>query len=87
VSPEFILLNIHFLSFRIFEQLTLALKFFTVLKYFFVQDFWATCTCLENRVCPKIFQAGRAGGLPPPSAPFLVRLWLPFSCSDGRCLE
>jgi len=39
-------LNMYFLSFRIFEQLALALKnrvaleFFTVLKYFFtIQDF------------------------------------------------
>jgi len=40
VCPEFTVLNIYFLSFGIFEQLTLALtnrvalKFFTALKYF-----------------------------------------------------
>jgi len=40
VCPEFTVFNICFLSFRIFEQLALALKnrvalkFFTVLKYF-----------------------------------------------------
>jgi len=42
----FTVLNMYFLSFRIFEQLALALKnrialeFFTVLKYFFIiQEF------------------------------------------------
>jgi len=45
VCPEFTVVNIYFLSFRIFEQLALALKnrvalkFFTVLKYFIIQDF------------------------------------------------
>jgi len=40
MCPEFTVLNMYFLSFRIFEQLALALKnrvalkFFTVLKYF-----------------------------------------------------
>ena len=34
-----------------------ALKFFTVLNILFIiQDFWATCVCPENRVCPGIFQ-------------------------------
>jgi len=29
---------------------------FTVLNiYFYIQDFWATCACLENRACPEIF--------------------------------
>jgi len=55
VCPE----NFHwieiFLSFRIFEQLVLALKnrfdlqFFTVLKFFIIQDFWATCACPEEQ--------------------------------------
>jgi len=45
VCPEFTVLNIHFLSFRIFEQLALALKTrvalkcFTVLKYFYHSRF------------------------------------------------
>jgi len=45
VCPEFTVLNIYFLSFRIFEQLALALKnrvdlkFFTVLKYFYHSGF------------------------------------------------
>ena len=31
-----------------------AVKFSTVLNIFFtIQDFWATCSCLENRVCPE----------------------------------
>jgi len=79
-----------FLSFRIFEQLVLALKtefalnslywiyifyhrgFLSNLRLpwktelpwsfslygnvFIIQDFWATCACPENRVCPEIFQ-------------------------------
>ena len=60
--PWIHLLNAYFLSFRIFEQLALALKnrvalkFFTVLKNFFIiHEFWATCACPENRVCPEIF--------------------------------
>jgi len=24
--------------------------------FFIIQDIWATCACLENRVCPDIFQ-------------------------------
>ena len=83
----FTALNILF-TFRIFEQLSLALKnrvaleCFTVFKYFvhsgflsnsrlpkkklprnfslylnilYIQDFWATCACLENRVRPGNF--------------------------------
>ena len=50
-----------FLSFRIFEQLTLALKTEFVLKslywmyIFIIQDFWATCACPEKQSCPEIF--------------------------------
>jgi len=45
VCPEFIVLNIFSLSFRIFEQLALALKnrvalkFFIMLKYFYHSGF------------------------------------------------
>jgi len=45
MCPEFTVLNMYFLSFRIFEQLALALKnrvalkFFTVLKYFYNSGF------------------------------------------------
>ena len=47
-----------FLSFRIFEQLALALKTGFALNslywnMFIIQDFWATCACPENRVCPE----------------------------------
>jgi len=46
-----------FSPFRIFEQLALALKFFTVLNIFFIiQGFFEQlCACLENRFCPEIF--------------------------------
>jgi len=27
--------------------------------FFFIQEFWATCACPENRVCPEIFPVGR----------------------------
>jgi len=40
VCPEFIVLNIHLLSFRIFEQLALALKNRVALKFFTV---WNMC--------------------------------------------
>ena len=40
-------------------------------NFFTVQDFWATCACLENRVGPENFQA--SGGYHLPS-PRLVRL-------------
>jgi len=66
-------------TFRIFEQLALAimnrlaLKVFTYWNIFIIQDFWATCACPENRVWPKIFQAGGAASL---LSPRLVRLWL-----------
>ena len=52
-----------FLSFRIFDQIALALKNrvcpeFTVLNiYFYHSEFWTTCACPENRVCPEIFTA------------------------------
>jgi len=40
LCPELTVLNIYILSFRIFEQLELALKFFTVLNMFFtIQEF------------------------------------------------
>jgi len=54
-------LNILF-TFRIFEQLALVLKkkvcpeIFHCIEYsFYIQEFWATCTCPENRVFPEIF--------------------------------
>ena len=58
----FTVLNIYFLSFRIFEQLALALKNRVCLEIsqcieilFIIQDFWTTCACLENKVCSGIF--------------------------------
>jgi len=75
----FTVLNMLF-TFRIFEQLPLALKnrgcpgiFHCTEIFFIIQDFWATCGCPENRVFPEIFQT-REGGRPPPT-PRLVRLW------------
>ena len=32
--------------------------------FFIIQDFWTTCACPENRVCPENFQ-DRGGGRPP----------------------
>jgi len=49
----------YFLSFRIFEQLVLALKNrvpeFTALKYIFfiIQNFEQLALALKNRVCPE----------------------------------
>ena len=40
--------------------------------FFIIQEFWATCACPENRICPEIFQAG---GWQPPLVTRLVRLW------------
>jgi len=90
----------YFSSFRIFEQLALALKNRVALKiftvnifyhsgfwsnlrlpwkqslswihcseyiFFIIQDFWATCACPENRVCPKNFKD--RGAAAPPRAP------------------
>ena len=34
--------------------------------FFINQDFWATCACPENRVCPEIFQDRGGGRLPRP---------------------
>jgi len=60
--PEFTVLIVYFLSFRIFEQLKLSLKngvaleFFTVLKYFLsFRIFEQLALALKNRVAPKCF--------------------------------
>jgi len=60
VCPEFTALNIYFLSFRIFEQLALALKIkvdlkiFTVLKYFLsLRIFEQLALALKNTSCPE----------------------------------
>jgi len=64
VCPEFIVLNIHFLSFRIFEQLALALKnrvalkFVTVWNMYFIyflsfRIFEQLALALKNRVALK----------------------------------
>ena len=52
----------YFLSFRIFEQLALALKnrvcpeiFHSIEYTFYIQDFWATCVCPKNQSCPENF--------------------------------
>ena len=88
IALKFFAALIYFLSFRIFEQLALALKtelpwnfslywyifyhsgFLSNLRlpwkqsliwincfehiFFIIQDFWATCVCPENRVCPEL---------------------------------
>jgi len=50
------------ISVRIFDQLAFALKnrvcpelFHCIEIFGIIQEFWATCTCPENRVCPEIF--------------------------------
>ena len=61
--PEYAVLNMYFLLFRVFEQLALALKntvypeIFHCIEYvfFIIQDFWATCACPEKQSCPGIF--------------------------------
>jgi len=92
VSPEFTVLNICFLSFRIFEQLALALKnrvalkFFTILKYFSsFRIFEQVALALKTQLTLKLFQAG---GLPPtrPSASYAyVRCY--FSALDCESLR
>jgi len=72
----FTVLNMLF-TFRIFEQLALALKNrvcpeFTVLNiYFYHSKFWTTCACPENRVWPECFKPGgcRPFPAPPPRTP------------------
>jgi len=55
-GPEFTVLNIYFALCRVFEQLALALEFFTVLNYFLSFRILATGACPEkNRVALKIF--------------------------------
>ena len=45
-----------FLLFRVFEQLSLALKIFAVLNIFFIiLEFWVTCACPEKRVSLEFF--------------------------------
>ena len=47
---------IYFLSFRVFEQLALVLKIFTVLKYFLsLRIFEQLAFALKNMSCPEIF--------------------------------
>jgi len=79
--PGFTVLIIYFLSFRIFEQLALALKnrvaleFFTVLKYFLLfRIFEQLALALKDRVCPEIFQARGDGRSPPTPASYVYGL-------------
>jgi len=73
MCPEFTVLNIYFLSFRIFEQLALALKnrvalkFFTLLKYFLsFRIFEQLALALKTEFVMKVFKPGVRGGLPTP---------------------
>jgi len=79
VCPEFTVLNIYFLLFRIFEQLELALKnkvaleFFTVLKYFLLfRIFEQLALSLKTEFALKFFKSGGAAAA---TTPRLVRLW------------
>jgi len=52
---EFTVLNIYFLLFRIFQQLALALKIFTVLNILFTFRIEQLSLALKNRVVMEIF--------------------------------
>ena len=74
-----------FLSFRIFQQLGLALKKKVVLKFSLYSIYFLPfriveqlCACPENRVCPEIFQVGR---LPPPQPPSRPPASYTYDCS------
>jgi len=57
--PEFTVLDIYFLLFRLLNNLRLPWNFSPYWKYFFFQDFWTTYACPENRVCPDFFKGGK----------------------------
>jgi len=86
-SPEIFHCIEHTFTFRSFAQFALALKngvcreIFHGVEYIFfiIQDFWGTCACPENRVCPEIFQDR---GQPPSPTPRLVRLCVVLSVSS-----
>ena len=66
-----------------FEQFAFALKnrvcskiFPCIELFFIIQDFWASCACPENRVCPEFF---KPGGRPPP--------WPPASYATARRIK
>jgi len=70
VCPEFTVLNIYFLSLRIFDQLALVLKnrvarkIFTVLKYFLsFRIFQQLALALKTEFALNLF---KPVGLPPP---------------------
>ena len=76
--PDFTVLNMYFLLFRIFEQLALALKnklaltIFTVFKYFLsFRIFGQLALSLKTEFALKFFKAGRAAAHPetPPRTP------------------
>ena len=76
--PEFTVLNVYFLLFKIFEQLALALKnrvaleFFTVLKYILLfRIFEELAVALKTEFALKFFKPERAAAppRPPPRTP------------------
>jgi len=80
VCPEFTVLNIYFYYSGFLSNLRLPWKqscpgIFHCIEYvfFIIQDFWGTCACPENRVCPEIFSSPGWRPTPPPTR--LVRPW------------
>jgi len=84
--PEFTVLNVYFLLFKIFEQLALALKnrcaleFFTVLKYILLfRIFEELVVALKTEFALKFFKPGGAAA-PPPRTPMLAGVAICAQC-------
>jgi len=85
VCREFTVLNIYIFIIQVFEQLALAvksrvaLKFFTVLKYFLsLRIFDQLALVLKTEFAPKFFKPGAAD----PPLPRLVHLWFCFNPNE-----
>jgi len=79
-GPEFTVLNVYFLLFKIFEQLALALKnraalkFFSVLKYVLLfRIFEELAVALKTEFALKFFkpEVAAASPVPPPRTPMV----------------
>jgi len=53
-------------NFALALKKSLPWKFSLYWNIFIIHDFWTTCTCPENIICPENFQSGE---LPPPRPP------------------